>query len=115
MGLGGSVTLGLVMSIKPLTLVVVRRKADEWGVLFQWLITKTGREVWHLFSDVLTGVDVQSKDGLAHEGSASSVSMDFYNVIFTVRIFFIKLYLTKTLISQLKKCNNGVMVELQIK
>ena len=69
------------------------------GSVVSVVITKTVGEVWHLFSDVLTGVDIQSKDGLAHEDSASSVSMDFYNVIFTVRLFFIKLYLTKTLIS----------------
>lgn len=69
------------------------------GSVVSVVITKTVGEVWHLFSDVLTGVDIQSKDGLAHEDSASSVSMDFYNVIFTVRLFFLKLHLTKTLIS----------------
>lgn len=63
------------------------------------VITKTVEEVWHLFSDVLTGVDIQPKDKSYMKILPVLVSMDFYNVIFTVRLFFLKLHLIKTLIS----------------
>ena len=53
--------------------------------------------------------------GLAREASASIVSVDLWNATFIAKIFFIKLFLTKELISQHKKCNNGMMAELEAK